>query len=331
MEKFRALIVSENSQGKYEANVGWKTRKDLPPGELLVRVSYSSLNYKDALSASGHKGITRTFPHTPGIDAAGVVEESQDPRFSPGEKVIITSYDLGMNTSGGFSQFIQVPADWALPLPSGLSLRESMILGTAGLTAAIALDLLKEHEITPEGGPILVTGASGGVGSLAIALLKKCGYEVVALSGKKDAVSFLEEIGAQKVIGREELMASKDRPLMKALFQGVIDTVGGEMLSRAIRSMESYGCAACCGLVLSDQLEVSLMPFLLRGVSLAGVESGNYPMDKRKRLWLKLSSDWKIEHLGKICREVSLEELPAEIDRILSGAQIGRVLVRIDH
>ena len=330
MDKFKALIVAEDSDGKFNMEIGHKAFQDLPEGEVLVRVSYSSLNYKDALSASGHKGITNRFPHTPGIDAAGVVEKSSDPRFSVGDRVIVTSYDLGMNTSGGFGQYIRVPADWVLALPSGLSLRDSMILGTAGLTAAIALDLLLEHGMRPENGSILVTGASGGVGSLAVALLKHCGFEVTALTGKSQAREFLMNLGARVVIGREELMDLKDRPLMRASFQGVIDTVGGELLSRAIRSTDSYGCIACCGLVLSDHFQTSLMPFLLRGVALVGVESGHYPMEARKRLWLKLSTEWKLDDLTKIAREIDLEGLPAEIHKILEGLQMGRILVRID-
>ena len=330
MEKFKALVVSNDSDGKFNSEVGEKTFQDLPEGEVLVRVFYSSLNYKDALSASGHKGITARFPHTPGIDAAGVVESSKDSRFSVGEEVIVTSYDLGMNTSGGFGQYIRVPGDWVLRLPTGLSLRDSMILGTAGLTAAIALDLLLEHGLKPENGAILVTGASGGVGSLGVALLNHCGFEVTALTGKAKARDFLEGLGATGIIDRKDFMELKDRPLMKASFQGVIDTVGGELLSRAIRSTESYGCIACCGLVLSDQIQTSLMPFLLRGVALVGVESGHYPMQERERIWSKLAGEWKIKALAKVSREVELEDLPEEISKILEGGQIGRVLVRVD-
>ncbi|MBT3783522.1 alcohol dehydrogenase catalytic domain-containing protein, partial [bacterium] len=221
-QTFKALVVRENANGKFLMELCDRSIEELPPGELLIRVAYSSLNYKDALCASGNKGITRKFPHTPGIDAAGTVEESQDSRFSPGDKVIVTSFDLGMNTDGGFSELIRVPADWAVMLPSGLGMRESMILGTAGLTAAISHEILRDHDLDERGGPILVTGASGGVGSISVALLSTLGFEVIALTGKEEAGTFLEGLGASQVLKRDEFLELKDRPLMKSSFQGVV-------------------------------------------------------------------------------------------------------------
>jgi acrylyl-CoA reductase (NADPH) len=326
---FRALTITEVGKKKFERAVEERTTDTLPVGEVLIRVAYSSLNYKDALSATGNPGVTRKYPHTPGIDAAGVVEESTSDTFKPGEKVIVTSYDLGMNTSGGFGQYIRVPADWVVRLPEGLTLEEAMIYGTAGFTAAMSVFAV-EKAVGPEMGEILVTGATGGVGSLAVAILAKLGYSVAAVSGKPDAADFLKKIGAAKVLSREEITENNERPLLKPMWGGVVDTVGGEILAAAIKSTNPQGVITCCGNVASPDLAINVFPFILRGVSLVGIDSQNCPMQHRAELWARLANEWKIEVLQSLCREVSLEGLGAEIDLILKGGQKGRVIVNLE-
>lgn len=324
--RFRALVVDEGSDGIFTRAVKERDIADLPPGEVLVRVAYSSLNYKDALSASGSRAVTRSYPHTPGIDAAGVVAESTVASVRPGASVIVTSYDLGMNTPGGFGQYIRVPAAWVVPLPAGLTLRESMILGTAGFTAGLSVDRLSAA-VAPERGPILVTGASGGVGSLAVAILARLGYEVIAVSGKADAGPFLQGLGAREVIGREQLANQRDRALLKARWAGAIDTVGGEILAAAIKSTEPEGVVTCCGNVASAELNLTVYPFILRGITLAGIDSQSCPMPRRQRVWSRLAGDWKITGLEQICQVVLLEELSGRIDSMLQGRLKGRTLV----
>lgn len=327
--KFQALISEELPDGRFRMRIGEKSADQLPPGELLIRVRYSSLNYKDALSARGHKGITRRYPHTPGIDAAGVVVESRSDLFRPGEPVLVTGYDLGMNTSGGFGQYIRVPADWAVPLPAGLTLRESMIYGTAGLTAAAAIYRLRQNGVLPESGPVLVTGATGGVGSLAVAIWHKAGFRVVASTGKRDQEGFLKELGAAEVIPREQVQDKSGKPLLPKRWAGAIDTVGGDTLATVLKSTLHRAAVACCGNVASAELHTTVFPFILRGVTLVGIASADFPMELRRILWKKLAGEWKIPALERIAREVPLSDLIPEIERILSGNQVGRVLVRL--
>lgn len=329
-KSFKALVVEETSDGRFERTVrDWHVDK-LPENKVLVRVHYSSLNYKDALSVTGNKGVTKQYPHIPGIDAAGTVEESKDKRFQAGDSVIVTSYDLGQNTPGGFGQYIRVPGDWIVPLPDDLKLRESMILGTAGLTAAIGIHHLQNNNINPANGPILVTGATGGVGTLGIAMLSKLGYEVVAATGKMDQSDFLKKIGATKVIHRNEVQNNTSKPLLSSRWAGVIDTVGGIMLDTAIRQTKHNGTVACCGNVLGHELHTNVYPFILRGVVLAGIDSGNCLMNLRAKLWQNMATKWKPDHFEKIARESTLDELNDEIDRILEGEQVGRVLVNLN-
>jgi acrylyl-CoA reductase (NADPH) len=323
---FLAMVVEEREDGQFVQAVRERRVSDLPTGEILIRVHWSSLNYKDALSASGNKGVTRTYPHTPGIDAAGIVEESRSGEFRPGDRVLVTSYDLGMNTSGGFGQYIRVPAAWVVPLPAGLELRASMILGTAGLTAAMSVAALSER-LAPSRGEILVTGASGGVGSMAVAILAKLGYAVTAVSGKEEARAFLVGLGAKAVISRAEASDGSGRPLLKPRWAGVIDTVGGEILSTAVKSTALQGIVTCCGNVASPDLHLTVFPFILRGVSLIGIDSQNFPMESRRALWQKLAEEWRPVHLNKLGREVPLSGLEAEIELILQGRQQGRVIV----
>ncbi|WP_445664223.1 YhdH/YhfP family quinone oxidoreductase [Fodinibius sp. AD559] len=329
MSTFKALVVEEQSDGSFVRSIKQWPIDKLPDHEVLVEVQYSSLNYKDALSATGNKGVTKNYPHIPGIDAAGIVAESSNPEFSSGDKVIVTSYDLGQNTSGGFGRYIRVPADWIVPLPKKISLRESMIIGTAGFTAAIGVHHLQHNNVKPDSGNILVTGATGGVGIMAVSILSKLRYNVTAATGKIDQKNFLLNVGATKVIHRDEVQDESSRPLLSSKWAGAIDTVGGIMLDTTLRQTQHNGTVACCGNVLGHELHTNVYPFILRGVHLAGMDSGNCEMKLRKKLWQKLASEWKPENVEQLSRECSLEELDNEIDRILNGQQVGRVLVNL--
>jgi len=328
-KKFRAFVVTESGDGTFERDIKMRSINDLPDNDVLVRVHYSSLNYKDALSASGNKGVTRHYPHTPGIDAAGIVEESRDERFRAGDKVIATSYDLGQNTPGGFGEYIRVPGDWIVPLPAGLSLKESMILGSAGFTAAYGLYKLRKNGTSPGDGTILVTGATGGVGSLAVALLSSNGYEVTAATGKMDQADFLRDLGASTVIHRDEVQDHTDRPLLHSKWAGAIDTVGGIMLDTVLRETSHNGTVACCGNILGHELHTNVYPFILRGVSLMGIDSGICLMPMRKKIWQLLATDWKLENLEELAREQTLDQLDEEIKKILRGRQTGRILIHL--
>jgi acrylyl-CoA reductase (NADPH) len=324
---FKAMVVQKKPAGTYSRQIAEKSLDDLPAGEVLVRVHYSSLNYKDGLSATGHRGVTKRYPHTPGVDAAGVVEESLSEAFQPGDQVIVTSYDLGMNTPGGFGQYIRVPAGWVVPLPENLSPKESMAYGSAGLTAGFCIFKLQEHSVTPELGKILVTGATGGVGSFAVAMLAQIGYQVVAVTGKMDEKQFLIDLGAKEVISRDEATDTSEKPLLKGRWAGVVDAVGGEILSTAIRSTKLHGAVTCCGNVASPDLKINVYPFILRGISLVGIDSQSFPMTFRRQTWEKIATDWKLDNLDRQTSVCSLEELDSEIDLILAGKQKGRVIV----
>ncbi len=328
-QTFKALVVSEEDDGSFSRTVKERPLGSLPDHDVLIKVHYSSLNYKDALSATGNKGVTQQFPHTPGVDAAGTVMESKSDKFTEGQKVIVTSYDLGQNTSGGFGQYIRVPVDWVVPLPDGLSLLESMIYGTAGFTAAYGVNKLQHNDTKPEDGSILVTGATGGVGSMAVALLAHAGYEVVAATGKIKQEDFLKELGAAEVIHRDEVTDVPDKPLLSGKWAGAIDTVGGGMLDAVIRQTKHNGTVACCGNVLGDNLETSIYPFILRGVSLMGIDSGICLMPMRLKIWDLLADEWKLDILPKMYRECALNELNKEIDTILEGGQVGTVVVNL--
>lgn len=324
---YEALVVHETAEGQFERQIDTCDTADLPPGEVLVQVRYSSLNYKDALSATGNRGVTRRFPHTPGIDAAGEVAESGHVNFAPGDEVIVTSYDLGMNTAGGFGGFIRVPAGWVVKKPAGLSLRESMILGTAGFTAGLSVVKLAQGGVQPDSGEVLVTGATGGVGSLAVAILAKAGYQVVAASGKSIDHPFLKDLGAKAVIHRDEARDESGRPLLKTRWAGVVDTVGGDYLATAVKSAAPWSVVTCCGNVASPKLDTTVFPFILRGVTLCGIDSQNCPMPLRQAVWEKLAGPWKPRDLDALCSEVDLEGLGAKIDAILKGQLKGRTVV----
>lgn len=328
-QTFRAMIVEESEPKKFIREIRNRSIDDLPAGDLLVKVHYSSLNYKDALSATGRPGVTRRYPHTPGIDAAGVVIESAGKAFAPGDSVIVTGYDLGMDTDGGYGQFIRIPSEWALALPSGLSLRESMILGTAGFTAGLSVYKLMQSGVQPGDGDILVTGATGGVGSIAVAILAKAGYRVIAATGKAAECDFLRGLGAAEVIERELLLVGAERPMMKERWAGVVDVVGGAMLATAIKSTRYGGTVTCCGLVGSADLSVSVFPFILRGVSLLGIDSAQCPHQLRLAVWEKLAGEWKPADLEATATECTLHSLEEHIQKILSGMARGRTLVNL--
>ena len=328
MTSFRALVAREIN-GQFVRSVEERQVEALPEGEALIRVRYSSLNYKDALSATGHRGVTRAFPHTPGIDAAGEVVESSVVDFAPGDKVLVTGYDLGMNTPGGFGQFIRVPAHWLVGLPVGLTLKESMGYGTGGLTAALSVHHLIEAGATPDGGDVLITGATGGVGSLSVAILAQMGFRVVAATGKVSEANFLKRLGASEVIDRRELDDNSGQPILSARWAAGIDTVGGNILSTLIKTTQYRGVITCCGLVASPELNTTVFPFILRGVKLIGIDSVLCPMDLRLKIWQKIAADWKVNALNDIIAECELEDLNVQINRILSGQMRGRVVVNL--
>ncbi len=328
MSTFNALQARETATGEFEQVIVQREIGELPAGELLVRVKYSSLNYKDALSASGNRGVTKSFPHTPGIDAAGIVEASSVAEFAVGDEVIITGYDLGMNTAGGFGQYIRIPASWALKRPQGLSLREAMVLGTAGLTAALCVDKLEQSGLTPDAGVVLVTGATGGVGSVAVALLASLGYRVAASTGKAEQEDYLKSLGAEQVVLRADLQAGTDKPMLKEQWAGAVDCVGGDILFNVVKSLRYGASVACCGLTAGVAFKGSVLPFILRGVNLLGVDSVELPLVVKASMWDRLSLQWKV-NLDALVSEVTLEQLPAAIAQVLAGKQVGRVLVNL--
>lgn len=325
---FKALIVSEEN-GKFTRKIAERYIYELPHGDVLINVKYSSLNYKDALSVIGNKGVTRKYPHTPGIDAAGIVAETSSKKLKKGDEVLVTGHDLGMNTSGGFAEYINVPSDWVVKLPQGLSLKESMIYGTAGFTAGLSLYKLEHCSEEKISGEFLVTGASGGVGSLAVAILAKQGYKVVASTGKKDKVDFLKRIGAKEVIGREDVDDKSGKALLNRRWKAAIDTVGGNILATVIKQMDYRCSVASCGNTYSPELHTTVFPFILRGVNLLGINSAETPMDLRLKIWEKLANEWKPNCLEEIYTECSLGELSDKIDLILQGKIAGRVVIKV--
>ena len=327
---FKAYLATKDETGKTTASIVDRTFDDLPQGEVIIQVAYSSLNYKDALSATGAYGVTRDYPHVPGIDAVGVVHESQHPDYRPGDRVLVTGYDLGSNTDGGYEEFIRVPADWIVPLSSSLTMKESMILGTAGFTAAIGVSAMLENGLKPSDGEVVVTGATGGVGCLSIALLAKEKFDVVAVTGKADAEDFLKSLGAKRILPREELSDQSGKPLLKAQWAGGMDTVGGNMLSTLIRSTKLQGVIAACGLVGGAELNLTVYPFILRGVRLIGVDSANWPKEPRWKTWRKLAHEWHLHNLNDIATVITMEQLDEYIAKILKGQITGRVVVEIN-
>lgn len=327
--KYNALITKEIENNQFSREIQTVDTSNLPQNGTLVQVKYSSLNYKDALSARGHKGITRNYPFQPGIDAAGIIAETNSEKFKIGDEVLVTGYDLGMNTPGGFGEYINVPEEWIVTLPEGLSLEESMYYGTAGLTAAICVDEIINRNVGKEK-PVLVTGATGGVGITAVGMLKNAGYNVVASTGKSEAKEMLIDIGANEIINRDDVIDNSGRPLNSAKWASVVDTVGGNTLSSVIKSTDMHGVVCVLGNVAGDKFDATVYPFLLRGVSLLGIDSASKYMDLRLKLWQKIATDWKIQNLEKYIKEIGLEELSDEIDLILLGKQKGRIVINFD-
>lgn len=327
MNDFQAFRIHNDATG-YRSGLENVSIDDLAPGEIVIKTAYSSVNYKDALAGTGEGKILRSFPLVGGIDVVGHVVASDAIGFREGDPVLVTGCGLSETRDGGYSEYARIEAQWAIPLPAGLSLRESMILGTAGFTAALALLRMEENRQTPALGPLAVTGATGGVGSLAVDIFSRAGYEVHAISGKAAQAAYLRSIGASEVLGREAL--AEARPLENARFGGGLDNVGGAMLASLLARTRPYGNVASAGLAASADLPTTVMPFIIRGVSLLGVASAGTARDLREQVWEHLASDWKPAHLDAICtREVTLAELPQVFAGMLAGGSLGRTLVRV--
>ena len=328
MSAFEALWIEKTDNG-FTRNIITRNTSDLPSGDLLIEVAYSSLNYKDAMSATGAPGVTRNYPHTPGIDAAGIVLETTSSDFAVGDEVIVIGFDLGMDTPGGFGQRIRVPSDWAIKKPDDLTLKESMILGTAGFTAALAIKKLEDVAMSPEGGPVLVTGATGGVGSVAVRLLSHLNYEVHAVSGKPDQHGFLKDLGAAEIISREDASANAERPIGRETWGGVIATVGGDILVNGLKGLRYGQSLASCGLVLSPSIKATVLPFILRHVNLLGIDSVQLPIDQKRDIWQLLASSWKLDDLENLSTNLELKDVSEAVDRILQGQMVGRCVVNL--
>lgn len=328
MTQFPALKVYQRD-GRVQGELESLTLDDLSPGEVVIRSAWSSVNYKDALAATGKGRIIRHFPRVAGIDVAGTVQESTDGRFQPGAPVLVTGYDFGVDHDGGYAEYCRVPGEWVIPLPDGLSLKQAMALGTAGLTAAICIQRMETNGQTPEQGPIVVTGASGGVGSLAIDLLAGLGYEVTALTGKDTSHDYLKSLGAATILNRKKLDTGS-KPMEKSLWAGAVDNVGGEILAWLTRTVQPWGNITAVGLAGGAELNTTVMPFILRGVALLGVSSAGCPTALRHKLWRRLADDLKPRHLDRIVsQEVELADLPQVFKAMLAGQTTGRTLVRI--
>ncbi|WP_134089176.1 YhdH/YhfP family quinone oxidoreductase [Olivibacter sp. XZL3] len=326
-KQFKALMVREKD-GLFNASVEQVPFAEMRQNEVLIKVNYSSVNYKDALSASGNRGVTRRFPHIPGIDAVGRVASSASDRFKEGDPVLITGYDLGMNTWGGFGEYISVPAAWIVPLPASLSPFEAMSLGTAGLTAGLSVFNLIEAGIDKDSGQIAVSGATGGVGSIAVAILSKLGYEVVAISGKNDEGFLTDILGAAASVPREAFVEKYNAKAMSsAEFAAGIDTVGGDVLSGILKSLKYNGVVTCCGNVASAQISTSIFPFILRGVKLIGIDSVEQPINFKEKIWNLLADEWKPTRLKDMTKEISLEQLADVLKTISEGKAKGRFVV----
>ncbi len=326
-DTFRCYLVKKTSHDRVQADIERRPLFELPADGVLIRVAFSSLNYKDALAATGHPGVARKFPHVPGIDAAGTVVEDPSGAFRTGDEVLVTGYELGAENWGGWAEYIRVPAEWVVPLPDGLSLRAAMIYGTAGFTAALGVATLKDHGVTPDSGDILVTGATGGVGTLALKLLSQLGYSVVAVSGKTQKHRWLRDLGAVSVLCREDVNDASSKPLLPMRWAGAIDTVGGNTLATVLRATNIGGCVAACGLVGGTDLPLTVYPFILRGVTLAGIDSAWRPRDQRIEIWEKLAGPWKLDALDDLTTQIGLNQVDESVQKMLSGQSTGRVVI----
>lgn len=325
---FKAFLI-EQHDGKIAAGFASMEEQQLDPGEVTIAVAYSSVNYKDALAATGAGRIIRRFPCVGGIDLAGKVVKSDSPHFKPGDEVLATSYDIGVAHHGGYAEVARVPAAWVYQLPAGLDLRAAMALGTAGFTAGLAVARMEHDGLKPDNGPVVVSGATGGVGSIAVEILAKAGYEVHALTGKADSVDYLRQLGAQEVIPRSSLDLAKIKPLDKAIWAGAVDNLGGDVLAWMASTMKQAGTIASIGLAASHELKTTVMPFILRGVSLLGIDSGYIGDPWRGDVWRRLGSDWKPERVIAGAREIAFADLPGIFDDFLLARVTGRVIVRI--
>ena len=325
---FKALLIEEKD-GQVSHRMADLDTDSFHAGTVTVRVAYSSVNYKDALAATGAGKIIRRFPCIGGIDLCGVVTESADPKFKPGDRVIATSFDIGVAHHGGYAEFARVPGDWVLRLPQGMSFRDSMALGTAGFTAALGVVRMEENGLRPENGPVIVTGATGGVGSLAVSMLAQSGYSVTALTGKANEIDYLKGLGACEVMLRETLDLSRIRPLDKSLWAGAVDNLGGDVLAWILSNMKQGGTVASIGLAQSMKLNTSVAPFILRGVSLLGIDSGYIGFPKRQQVWDRLAGDLWPKSLSGMTQEIGLEALSGVFDKFLQGQVKGRTVVRI--
>ena len=327
MSTYKAFEVREETEKNFVGAIVEKSALELAEGSVSIEVHYSSVNYKDALSASGSKAVTREYPHVPGIDAAGKVLASTDSHFAVGDEVVVTGYDLGMNTAGGFGQQVTVPGGWVTKLPVGLSLRDSMVLGTAGLTAGLCVNKLLLSGITPEAGKVLVTGATGGVGIIACALLVKLGFEVVASTGKLAETAKLTALGVSEVISRQAFSEENPRPMLKEGYAAAVDVAGGTTLVNVIKSLSYGGSVAACGLVDSPALSATVLPFILRGVNLLGVDSVELPLAQKQQIWNLFANEWALTDIDSLAETMVLAELPAVLAKVLAGGAVGRYVL----
>ena len=323
----KAYVVNKIEDKKFESGIQDIEIPSIEENEVLIKVTYSSLNFKDALSSVGNSGVTRVFPHVTGIDVAGIIEESNSSKFTKGDRVLVTGYDMGMNTNGGHAQFVKVPASWVINMPKNITDKEIMTYGTAGLTAALSVNELLNNGITS--GEILVTGATGGVGSIAVSILSKLGFNVTAISGKEDKIPFLKELGAKEVILRKDFDVENKRPMGSEKYDGVIDTVGGNILAEALKVIKYDGVATCCGLTSSFELNTNVFPFILRGVRLIGIDSVEAKLEKKIAAWEKIASDFKIDNLDNLTNEITLDEIKEAYEALLAGKAVGRYLVKL--
>ncbi|MFJ7735071.1 acryloyl-CoA reductase [Lysinibacillus sp. NPDC097287] len=328
IDSFKALVVNKNDN--FTVKVSELTLKDLPEGDVLVKVTYSSINYKDSLATIPNGNIVNSYPFVPGIDLAGVVVSSSDARFKEGDEVIATSYEIGVSHFGGYSEYARIPAQWIVPLPKGLTLKEAMIIGTAGFTAALSVQRLEENGVSPEKGKVLVTGATGGVGSFAVSILSTLGYQVEASTGKESEQAYLKNLGATSIVSRDEVFDGKIKALGKQKWAAAVDSVGGEPLASLLSQIQYGGSVAISGLTAGTKLPTTVFPFILRGVNLLGIDSVYCPMDIRLKVWERLATDFKPADLNEfIQQEVTLEQLPEVLPMLLKGQARGRTLVKL--
>ena len=328
MQKFKAYRTFQENSGIVSRFVEMAV-DDLDPGEVVVRTKYSTINYKDALSYNGAGKIMRKYPTNAGIDMAGTVETSTDARWKRGDKVIVHGYDLGVALDGGYSERVRVPADWIVRRPESMTAFDAMTLGTAGFTAAQAIMLMEHNGLKPENGPVAVTGATGGVGSVAVEILAKTGYDVVAITGKKEESGYLKSLGAKEVVLRQSIDVSKIRPLDKSTWAGAVDNLGGDLLSWLLSTMKIGGTVGAVGLAADMKLNTTVAPFILRGVALLGADSANCPMSLRQKIWNKLAVEWRPDRVHDQVRTIDFDELPTHFDPYIKGMVRGRTVVRI--